>query len=78
MSETKNELFARLKALTRNWNQIDAVPRSQQEECKDIGKLIHAMGGEDAMREAYYAAKDANPYVCVIQAYWHGIGEWQW
>lgn len=78
MTASKRELFMRLCAVTRKWNQTDAVPDYQQKECGEIGVLLHAMGGEALMREAYYMAKNLNQYVCVIQAYWDGIGEWQW
>jgi hypothetical protein len=70
-----------LIALTRNWNQYEDIPRSQQQECRSIGIAIFERDGLQAMRDAYYAAKAANPYVHVIAAYWDGIGgvdDWRW
>lgn len=75
---TRNELFERLCALTRNWNTYEDVPRSQQLECASIGREINALGGFSLMQEAYRHAKRKNNAVSVIQAYWNGIGDWQW
>ena len=75
---TPGELFARLRALTRNWNDFEDIPRSQQLECTAIGKELNDLGGTALMREAYYDAKASNPHVHVIQAYWDGIGDWRW
>lgn len=74
----QTQLFEQLRALTRNWNTYDDIPESQQKECIQIGKRLHALGGEGLMRDAYYDAKAANVAVTVIQAYWDGIGEWRW
>jgi hypothetical protein len=64
--------------LTKRWNQFEDIPRSQQLECADIGKRINAVGGFAAMQSAYREAKARNRSASVIQAYWHGIGDWQW
>lgn len=77
-AETDAALFEQLRALTRNWNTYEDIPESQQRQCTRIGKSLHALGGEELMREAYYHAKGYNPAVSVIQAYWDGIGEWRW
>ena len=74
----EDHLFDQLVALTRNWNDYEDIPVSQQRECTAIGKKLHAEGGEKLMRAAYYHAKAANPEVHVIQAYWDGIGDWRW
>lgn len=73
-----DDLTNRLCELTKQWTEYEDVPRSQQAECRDIGRKIHALGGENAMREAYYAAKGQNRTASVVQAYWDGIGEWRW
>lgn len=78
MSESATELRAQLLDVTKRWNAYEDVPRSQQLECADIGKKLHAIGGTNLMREAYYDAKAINKAACVIAAYWHGIGDWQW
>ena len=71
-------LFQRLFDLTRNWNDYEDIPQSQQIECRQIGKDLHAAGGIEKMRAAYYAAKGRNPHVHVIQAYWDNVGDWRW
>ena len=75
---TPEKLFEQLRALTRNWNNHEDIPRSQQLECRDIGRKLNAIGGKQLMTDAYYDAKATNNYVAVIQAYWDGIGDWQW
>jgi hypothetical protein len=64
--------------LTKRWNTFEDIPRSQQIECAEIGKRLNAQGGMQAMQKAYYAAKFHNKAASTIQAYWHGIGDWQW
>jgi hypothetical protein len=71
-------LFQQLFDLTRNWNSFEDVPRSQQIECRQIGEKLHADGGIEKMRSAYYAAKERNLHVHVIQAYWDKVGDWRW
>lgn len=68
----------RLIKLTRDWNRHDLVPDNQKKACREIGIALNDAGGLDAMRSAYHEAKDHNPDVHVIQAYWDGIGEWRW
>jgi len=67
-----------LLALTKGWSQFADVPRGQRQTCAAIGRKLHSMGGKDAMQDAYRKAKAANRAAGVIQAYWHGIGDWQW
>jgi hypothetical protein len=74
----KKELFRQLCALTRNWNDHEDIPRSQQLECRKIGEALSAIGGNAAMVEAYYIARALNSNVHVIQAYWDGVGDFQW
>lgn len=74
----KTLLIEQLKDLTKRWNDHEDIPRSQQLECADIGKKLNALGGMDLMTEAYYVAKGQNRAASPIQAYWHGIGDWQW
>ena len=68
----------RLVDLTKRWNSFEDVPRSQQLECREIGKRINNHGGLVAMQEAYQTARTHNRYAYVIQAYWYGIGDWRW
>lgn len=76
--ETYNQLCQKLVVLTKNWNATDRVPQEEQDKCREIGVEIHKLGGCEMMQNAYYHAKGANQYVCVIQAYWDNIGEWRW
>jgi hypothetical protein len=78
ITKQRGDLFAELRRVTAMWNGYDDIPKSQQGLCRAIGLRLHALGGEDLMREAYYDAKAANPDVHVIQAYWDGIGDWRW
>lgn len=64
--------------LTKRWTTYEDIPMSQQRECRTIGRVIHSLGQEPLMREAYYTAKGLNPAASVIAAYWDGIGEWRW
>lgn len=77
-AETREVLFSELRRVTEQWNTHEDVPKSQQALCRQIGVRLHALGGEELMREAYYDAKDNNRYVTAIQAYWDGIGDWRW
>ncbi len=74
----KQQYTRQLLELTKRWNNHEDVPRSQQLECKAIGKNLNHVGGMSAMQDAYREARAANKDVHVIQAYWHGIGGWQW
>ena len=78
MPDTEDALFEQLRDLTKRWNRYEDIPKSQQAECREIGRKLLALGGEGMMREAYYDAKAANPEVHMIQAYWDGIGYWRW
>ncbi len=64
--------------LTKRWTAYEDIPKSQQAECRNIGRVLHAIGEETLMREAYYTAKAQNPAASVVAAYWDGIGVWQW
>lgn len=78
VSEQKTTLIEQLKDLTKRWNDHEDIPRSQQLECAEIGKKLNTIGGMDLMTEAYYAAKGQNRSASPIQAFWLGIGDWQW
>jgi hypothetical protein len=73
-----SDLFEKLKDLTKRWNAYEDVPGSQQAECRDLGKKLHAAGGMPLMREAYYEATAENRAASVIAAYWDGVGDWVW
>ena len=64
--------------LTKRWTAYEDIPRSQQSECRDIGRKLHALGGEQAMRDAYYEATARNRAATVLAAYFDGIGEGRW
>lgn len=67
-----------LCGLTKRWTIHEDIPRSQQIECREIGRKLHALGGEAAMRVAYYEATGRNRAATVVAAYFDGIGEWRW
>ena len=69
---------ADLIALTTHWTEHEDVPGSQEGKCKEIGRRLHELGGMHAMQEAYREAKATNRAASVVQAFWHGIGDWQW
>jgi len=71
-------LTDQLCELTKRWTPYEDIPRSQQAECRDIGRKLHALGAEAAMRDAYYEATGRNRAAMVIAAYFDGIGEWRW
>lgn len=71
-------LTAQLVELTKRWTTYEDIPKSQQSECREIGRKLHAIGGEGLMREAYYAATGPNRAACTLAAYWDGVGEWRW
>lgn len=64
--------------LTKRWTIYEDIPISQQQECRNIGRVIYSLGAEPLMREAYYTAKGLNPAASVVAAYWDGIGDWRW
>lgn len=64
--------------LTKRWTAHEDIPRSQQLECRGIGRKLLALGGEAAMLDAYYEATGRNRASTVIAAYFDGIGEWVW
>lgn len=70
--------IGQLCELTKRWTAFEDIPRSQQIECRDIGRRLHAIGGDAAMRDAYYEATGHNRAATVIAAYFDGIGEWRW
>lgn len=69
---------AQLCELTARWTTHEDIPRSQQFECREIGKRLWELGGIKAMRDAYYEAKGRNLAAVTVQAYWDGVGEWRW
>ena len=64
--------------LTKRWTTFEDIPRSQQAECRNIGRKLHTLGGEQAMRDAFYEATARNRAATVLAAYFDGIGEWRW
>ena len=74
----KQRLFARLCALTKDWNEHDLVPEAQKQECREIGVKLNELGGMQLMTDAYYDAKAHNRCASFIQAYWDGVGDWRW
>jgi len=74
----QRELFAQLAELTKRWTSFEDIPVSQQRECRDLGRKLHALGAEPLMREAYYHAHAQNRAASILAAYWDGIGEWRW
>jgi hypothetical protein len=78
VSADAEALFSQLRELTKRWTVYEDIPKSQQAECRAIGKQLNALGGTALMREAYYDAKAENPAASTVQAYWDGVGEWRW
>jgi len=79
MTDTnRSVLIEQLRELSKDWNEYDLVPKSQQLECKQIGESLCTEGGIELMQDAYYDAKSRNRAASVIQAYWDGIGDWRW
>ena len=74
----RTDLFTALAALSDQWAMDGQVPGFQIAECVAIGRELYNLGGEALMQEAYYHAKGSNRCASVIQAYWDGIGDWQW
>ncbi len=72
------DLFAQLRDLTKHWTIHEDIRVSELKECREIGRQLHALGGEALMREAYYDTKASNPAAVTLAAYWHGIEEWRW
>ena len=75
---TIESLTDQLCELTKRWTIFEDVPRSQQLKCRAIGRELYALGGEPAMRAAYYEATGRNRAGTVIVAYFDGIGDWRW
>jgi len=71
-------LTNQLLDLSKRWNIHELVPRSQEAECREIGRKLNTLGGKELMTEAYYAATADNRAASVIAAYWDGIGDWRW
>ena len=74
----QQELIEQLLSLTEYWTEYEDVPTSQKSRCRVIGEELYKLGGVSAMRDAYYEAKGRNRAASVVQAFWHGVGEWQW
>jgi hypothetical protein len=73
-----DELFGQLRELTKRWTIHEDIPKSQQYECREIGRKLNDAGGMRLMTEAYYDARGANPAASTVQAYWDGVGDWRW
>src|SRR6185312_6509331 len=65
-------LVSQLRELTKRWTAYEDIPRSQQYECRDIGRKLHALGAEGAMRDAYYEVTGRNRAATVVAAYFDG------
>lgn len=76
--QTQEKLILRLITLTTEWNEHEDVPKSQQYKCRAIGEALHKLGGMSMMVEAYRDVHRLNRAATVVQAYWDGIGDWQW
>ena len=72
------ETIEQLCELTKRWTAHEDIPKSQQHECRTLGRELHKRGGESLMREAFYVARGRNPAASVIQCYWDNIGDWRW
>ena len=77
-SGRRDDLFAQLRELTKRWNEHEDIPKSQQYECREIGRKLNALGGMQLMVDAYYDARAHNRAASTVQAYWDGIGDWRW
>lgn len=75
---SNDALFKRLSTLIKDWNEFDLVPDEQKEEAKQIGELLYKQGGHQLMMDGYYHVKQQNRCASVLQAFWDGIGVWQW
>jgi hypothetical protein len=64
--------------LTKRWTTFEDIPGSQQSECREIGRKLHALGGFKAMQDAYYEATGRNRAALTIAAYFDRIGDWRW
>jgi hypothetical protein len=71
-------LILELENMVRDWNQQDLIPAPQEARCRAIGKRLHEIDGEPAMRRAYRDARLVNLCASVLAAYWDGIGDWRW
>lgn len=81
MTENEHGIKAateQLCELTKRWTTYEDIPRSQQEECRAIGRKLNACGGFKAMQDAYYEATSKNRAALVLAAYFDGIGDWIW
>lgn len=76
MSETYQQLLVHLIEITKNWGAIGIPSKEEKKQCRDIGEKLNSLGGIKLMREAYYETKSKNRYASVVEAYWHGIGDW--
>lgn len=71
-------LTKQLCELTSRWTAHEDIAPSQKGECRQIGEKLNAIGGLEAMRDAYYEAKGYNRAASSIQPFWDGVGEWRW
>lgn len=74
----RSDAITQLCELTKRWTTYEDIPKSQQYECREIGKRLWSLGGMNAMMQAYYVAKGNNLAASTVQAYWDGIGDWRW
>lgn len=79
MSERElSELTAHLCTLVAPWTQDGLHSDETKADCRRVGERLNKIGGMEAMINAYYEAKASNRCASVVQAYWDGIGDWQW
>lgn len=78
MSEALQALTDELCALTASWDNNRLTTNDERKKARAIGEKLHKLGGLDAMREAYYAAKAQNRAAMSVQAAWDRVGQWRW
>jgi hypothetical protein len=74
----EEDVTDRLLELTKTWTHFEDVRRTEQEECKRLGKRLNELGGQPLMVQVCREVHAANPAASVLAAYWEGIGDWQW
>jgi hypothetical protein len=75
---TEEDVTDRLLEITKTWTHYEDIRRTEQEECKRLGKQLNEIGGYPLMLRICREVHAANPAASVLAAYWDGIGDWQW
>jgi hypothetical protein len=65
-----------LDALLDQLYEQGRSPRAADEELTEIGKRLHAAGGEPLMREALRGAQALGMRGRYVERHWTGIGSW--